>query len=609
MIQITIALMLAHSISAAAQLANAPSLNEFFGLNQNTTEPFSIAYRSLERQAAIKQRKAEFPYGPDIWTGSLVTGLAFPDINASTKASDFVMAQFNDLFGEQVKILGVTAVEVNSTAVATSAANDQPFETLEDFYKLYQGEWSTSIPNGPFPGVLRNGTNDLTFSMERLSIQPYSVRRLPSGQELAFAVDDHIVKELSGGLTLADLLRQQRLFYVDYRDQGQLQVTPGRFAGACDAFFYLHPKTGDFLPLAIRPNAGSSLIYTPADGQYDWLYAKILFNLNDLWFGQWFHLTSTHEVIDAVYLAALRTMSNQHPVFNMLTRLSLQNFAVRLLGVKALVNPGGPVDMVFAWNGSEAKRYAGYLVQERGGANFSSFYLDNDLKARGLIGGQGPELKHFPFLEDSKRITNSIRRVLKTLIYSYYPSDRSVCWDTELQDWIWEASGPGQVPMFPSRVRTRHELLDLLVHYAYLVSVVHGVLNTNDLSLAQFVAPWHVTSFSRPLPTQKGLTEKDLIDSLPPKAQLIQAIGLAAAFARPSFKNSDRALINMFNDTLRLPRYNDQVRHANQEFQDEMAAFSNEIQARRFDRNGLSQGMPFIWSVLDPSIVPFYLTI
>ena len=122
--------------------------------------------------------------------------------------------------------------------------------------------------------------------MERLSTSPYQVRRLnPSSDSLNFQVSEAIAQNVSGS-TLQQLFSAGRLFYADYRDQGSL-TSNGKFSAACDAYFYIDQSSGDFLPLAIRTNVGSNLIYTPADTAEDWLLAKMMYNVNDFWFAQW----------------------------------------------------------------------------------------------------------------------------------------------------------------------------------------------------------------------------------------------------------------------------------------------------------------------------------
>jgi arachidonate 15-lipoxygenase (second type)/8-lipoxygenase (S-type) len=190
---------------------------------------------------------------------------------------------------------------------------------LSDYQILYQGQWNQSIPSGIDQGILTNYTNDLMFSMERLSVNPYSIKRLqPSIDTVPFQIEEMIAYEVAN-TTVQSLFESGNLFYVDYRYQSTLQRTD-RFAAACDAYFYIHPTRGEFLPLAIRTNMGIDLVYTPADSANDWLLAKMMFNLNDFWHSQWYHLSGTHNVIEIVYEAAYRTLSREHPVMALLNR-------------------------------------------------------------------------------------------------------------------------------------------------------------------------------------------------------------------------------------------------------------------------------------------------
>ena len=159
--------------------------------------------------------------------------------------------------------------------------------------------------------------------MQRLSNSPYRVRRLDPGSKnpLPFAVDDTTAMAISG-TSLQQLFQDGRLFYADYRDQQGLTPTFGRYTANTDAYFYIDSgRSGDFLPLAIRTNNGAnSLIYTPLDGPGEWLLAKMMVNVNDFWFGQWNHLAFTHETVQIIWMAVIRSLSHEHPVFGVLNR-------------------------------------------------------------------------------------------------------------------------------------------------------------------------------------------------------------------------------------------------------------------------------------------------
>lgn len=154
--------------------------------------------------------------------------------------------------------------------------------------------------------------------MERLSVNPYSVKRLhPTKDVLSFDVDSTVARTLTGG-DIQSLHRAGRLFHVDHSYQAQYPTAAGKYTAACSAYFYLHPISNEFLPLAIKTNVGSDLVYTPLDDEKDWLLAKMMFNMNDLFHGQILHLANSHAISEAVHQAALRTLSSEHPVLGVL---------------------------------------------------------------------------------------------------------------------------------------------------------------------------------------------------------------------------------------------------------------------------------------------------
>jgi arachidonate 15-lipoxygenase (second type)/8-lipoxygenase (S-type) len=155
--------------------------------------------------------------------------------------------------------------------------------------------------------------------MSRLSINPFSVRRFNSEQgDVPLSLAPEISTELCG-MTVEELAATGLLFVVDYSSQASLSRTNWS-AAACKAYFYIHPRSGDFLPLAIVTNTGANLTYTPLDTPDDWLLAKLMFNVNDIWFAEWYHLAGTHYVVEIVAEAAIRSLSDNHPVLALVKR-------------------------------------------------------------------------------------------------------------------------------------------------------------------------------------------------------------------------------------------------------------------------------------------------
>ena len=135
------------------------------------------------------------------------------------------------------------------------------------------------------------------------------------------------------------------------------------------------------------------------------------------------------------------------------------------------------------------------------------------------------------------------------------------------------------------------------------MSASHHTVNTNELLSASFTLPFHPPSLYQPPPTVKGST--NVVEFLPPLDKVEVQLSVAALFVRPFFVGTNRTLMHMFDDADMLSRMNGATETAAAAFYNSMQSFSQQVAARRFDQNGLSQGMPFVWQALDPNVAPY----
>lgn len=196
---------------------------------------------------------------------------------------------------------------------------------------------------------------------------------------------------------------------------------------------------------------------------------------------------------------------------------------------------------------------------------------------------------------------------MTTFVNSYYQSSDDLVKDDEVQAWIAEAT-PAEVIDFPSAPLTeRSTLIGILTHMAFLATVVHHTLNTNDVFESSGTLPFHPASLYAPIPTTKGV--QDILPFLPPAEPAIGQISLTAFFARPTFAHANLTLSYFFEDPTLLSRMNSATVSAAKDFYNSMNKLSGIVSKRKFDKDGLSLGMPFIWKALDPEVAPFYLAV
>lgn len=285
-----------------------------------------------------------------------------------------------------------------------------------------------------------------------------------------------------------------------------------------------------------------------------------------------------------------------------------QAYAIRPVGSQILFNPGGLFDQNFALSNVAVKQFVADFYPTVAGP-FQANYLHRSLVDRGLLDcSYGPELAHFPFAEDAGTIVEALRAFATAFVHAYYSNDHILSQDGELQSWVSEASGAAEVIDFPaSPLAQRQTLIDILTHLAYLTGVNHHTLNSGTPSASSGVLPFHPMALYQSIPAKKGV--ESVLPYLPNLSASINQTTLLLGFIRPQLFNSARDLENMFDNSGFLAGASAAVRQAAGRLQDRMMSISQMIQARSFDDNGLSQGMPFLWKNLDPSRLPFFLSV
>lgn len=147
--------------------------------------------------------------------------------------------------------------------LANSSSQNGGLKSLDDYANvLYNNQWHGATPSGENPGILSNYTEHLEFSMERISLNPYAIRRVKQSESIPFDLPVLTALKIAT-LPVTALKNLGRLFVVGHSYQAEYPKNAG-YGAACTALFLIHPWTGDFLLLAIQNN-DNNLIYTPLD--------------------------------------------------------------------------------------------------------------------------------------------------------------------------------------------------------------------------------------------------------------------------------------------------------------------------------------------------------
>jgi hypothetical protein len=247
---------------------------------------------------------------------------------------------------------------------------------------------------------------------------------------------------------------------------------------------------------------------------------------------------------------------------------------------------------------------------------YQSNYLLTDLHTRGLVSDPKTAkhpFKSFPYLSDTLEIRNIFQTFFKGFVDSYYASDAIIAEDIELQNWFAEATKGALVHDFPQcgtgceNACSKTVLVDVLTHFGFLNGVAHHSLNGGDPVSSKATLPFHLNGMYAPVPTAKGVT--DLMPFLPSPAQSVAYIVFLTTFNRPFYEEQNRTLAHAFDDQEMLAALNEKTRKEADTYMKSMKALSARIRAKCFDKDGLSEGMPFVWKAVDPGTIPYFFAV
>lgn len=162
---------------------------------------------------------------------------------------------------------------------------------------------------------------------------------------------------------------------------------------------------------------------------------------------------------------------------------------------------------------------------------------------------------------------------------------------------------------FPATFTTTSDLVDALGHMAFLSSVNHHVFSGNAPPTLPSVLPFHPYSLHQPIPTEKGITSRQLLAMLPNLTQSLEQIATVTRFNRPLLQVENKTLPYIFDSPLFRGDMESRLVQAARTFKSQMMDLSANISAREFDGEGLSGGMPYVWQFLDPQKMSYFLNI
>ncbi|KAF0913156.1 hypothetical protein E2562_020284 [Oryza meyeriana var. granulata] len=471
--------------------------------------------------------------------------------------------KMSDFLGYSLKAIIEGVLPIIRTYVDTTP---EEFDSFEDIMKLYEGglkvtnssalaEIKKRIPIDliksllpvagdhllklPLPHVIKEDKfawrTDEEFAREMLAgVNPVMIKRLtdfpakstldPSvyGDHTSKITEDHIKHNMEG-LTVQNALKNNRLFILDHHDHfmpflDKINKLEDNYIYATRTLLLLKDD-GTLKPLAIelslpRPDGQQhgavSMVYTPADTGVEsqiWQLAKAYASVNDsAWHQLISHWLNTHAVIEPFVIATNRQLSVVHPVHKLLSPHYRDTMNINALARQTLINAGGIFEQT-VFPGKYALEMSSVVYKNW---KITEQALPVDLVKRGVAVPDPTSpynvrllIKDYPYAVDGLVIWWAIERWVGEYLAIYYPNDRVLRGDEELQAWWKEVREVGHGDLndrdWWPKMDTVQELTRACTTIIWIASALHAAVNFGQYPYAGFL-PNRPTVSRRPMP-------------------------------------------------------------------------------------------------------------
>ncbi|RLN57066.1 hypothetical protein BBJ29_007635 [Phytophthora kernoviae] len=380
-------------------------------------------------------------------------------LNPGPEVSPSSMLYFEHLVKQATELTATT--NYNASKIRTILEERLPLSTEVDFRHVYEDLAVAGMM--PVPSVF--DSSDENFGAMRLGLLGYNLKLVSS---------------------------------ADFSEYGQLSDEAARdvkYIPSVLGFFCHNVEKGLLLPLAITL-VDTGLTYTKADSPGEWQLAKMAFHATEVNFQQMRHFVETHLVSVPVQVEMIRSLATEHPVYALLDYHFFANFGMEYFARKELLSPGTPYDQVTGYGATGSLR----AVMQEFETVSVELDLHADLTARGMT-----------FLPDYRLNLYGTKyyEIIKTFVikyvHAYYPNEKAIEDDAELQTWAGRSSRLEHIHGFPPAFTGFDDLVQVLAHYIFQNAIKHHFMN-GQASWHSTAAPFNAPAlYNQPLPTEKGV--------------------------------------------------------------------------------------------------------
>lgn len=483
----------------------------------------ALSHEEQQRRAAeIKALASKIANEKRTWR---IGGINYPFYDGPVPRPGSLAAQIQD-----ADIAQLNGFKNPHSMELYALALQSPFETLSDYTAFYDRVASKFAPRPTSTDI-----SDESFGSQRTTTKGFRLRAFrpetdawPHDASLDVAAN---VARLCGrnDSSVASLAQAKRLFVSDFSTLGQWNsessesTNSRKYVASVVAYFCYHADAQQLRPLAIRV-VDTNITYTPFDRPAEWTLAKMAVEAAETTDQQMQHLVDTHAVFVPLRVEVLRTLAPTHPVRALLLRALRLDLGIEKLAAELLLNTSTPLDLTFGLGAVGCTRlFAHQLAQ----LSMRHDFL-HDVATRGV-----DRLPIHKYAAYGRRYYDAIAAMVGAYLRAYYPSDRAVEDDVEIQNWAAASASIGHLRDFPPRFETVQSLQTLLTHVLFQAFVRHHAMN-GAVSWDSVSVPFSTPALWQRLPTHK-LRDNETLDVLAysiPKTQLPLLVTLALTFRR-----------------------------------------------------------------------------
>ena len=484
-----------------------------------------------------------------------------------------------------------------TTAMATFKFNqivnfkqgDDPLRDYERIFPEIDGSCGCCTPPLTCPKVAKTWRTDKEFGYQRLNGFDCVSIKLFTKYVTKFPVEreERVQRELSSGRTIESEMVRRRLFWIDLEVLDGIVAPSYTTLCAPIGLFWLNDDD-DLVPIAIQLNqqAGpTNPIFTPSDHPGLWLFVKLHFqHANSVYHENVLHAYSSHLWEEVFYVGGRRTISERHPVMELLRYHFWMTVVINSEARVSTVAANGAVSIFLAG----ANLIPSLIAKVNAKFDFNELDVEKDIAARGVS-----DIPKYYYRDDALRVFRVIKKYMQGLVWSIYSDEGALLRDPEIRAWLPECMASLGWQNVPPAIHSRDTLVDVLAVIINTCSARHAAMNNPHFDMRGFI-PNNPAVLTRPVPTSReaDLSDQEIANALPTYDQAVVQAGFFHSISIPS--PPDRMLGKYSSSFMRgFP----QAKFCIEMFQQDLLSLSAAIK----ERNKL---LPQPYPYQDPELIP-----